>query len=130
MIYPVITGSEVAIMKKLDHPNVVKLFEVLDVQQDDSLFMSKSAFLRLKCSPMAKSVSLVVELCRKGPIMSISMGQAVEPMDEDTARNFFRQMILAIEYLHENGIVSLFHYDACALWRTKSTWFHARSTAI
>lgn len=40
--------------------------------------------------------------------MNISMGQAVEPMDEDTARNFFRQMILAIEYLHENGIVSLF----------------------
>lgn len=28
-------------MKKLDHPNVVRLYEVLDVQQDDSLFMSK-----------------------------------------------------------------------------------------
>lgn len=26
-------------MKKLDHPNVVKLYEVLDVEQDDSLFM-------------------------------------------------------------------------------------------
>lgn len=26
-------------MKKLDHPNVVKLFEVLDVREDDSLFM-------------------------------------------------------------------------------------------
>jgi hypothetical protein len=38
---PICAGSEVAIMKKLDHPNVVKLFEVLDVQQDDSLFMSK-----------------------------------------------------------------------------------------
>lgn len=78
--------SEVAIMKKLDHPNVVKLYEVLDVQQDDSLFM-------------------IVELCREGPIMNINMGQAVEPMDEDTARNFFRQMVLAIEYLHENGII-------------------------
>ena len=38
--------------------------------------------------------------------MNISMGQAVEPLEEDTARNFFRQMILAIEYLHENGIVN------------------------
>lgn len=27
-------------MKKLNHPNVVRLYEVLDVQQDDSLFMS------------------------------------------------------------------------------------------
>ena len=33
--------SEVAIMKKLDHPNVVKLYEVLDIQEDDSLFMGK-----------------------------------------------------------------------------------------
>jgi hypothetical protein len=31
--------NEVAIMKKLDHPNVVRLYEVLDVQEDDSLFM-------------------------------------------------------------------------------------------
>lgn len=38
--------------------------------------------------------------------MNISMGEAVEPMSEDKARNFFRQMILAIEYLHVNGIVS------------------------
>lgn len=33
--------SEIAIMKKLDHPNVVKLYEVLDVQEDDSLFMGE-----------------------------------------------------------------------------------------
>lgn len=34
--------SEVAVMKKVDHPNCVKLFEVLDVQEDDSLFMGTS----------------------------------------------------------------------------------------
>lgn len=94
-------------MKKLDHPNVVKLFEVLDVQQDDCLFMSEFhppwvIHLRLR----ADGSYLVVELCREGPIMNISMGQTVNPIEEDTARNFFRQMILAIEYLHENGIVS------------------------
>ena len=33
--------SEVAIMKKVDHPNVVKLYEVLDIQEDDSLFMGE-----------------------------------------------------------------------------------------
>lgn len=29
-------------MKKLDHPNVVRLFEVLDVPTSDSLYMSES----------------------------------------------------------------------------------------
>jgi [calcium/calmodulin-dependent protein kinase] kinase len=38
--------------------------------------------------------------------MSVGMGQQVDPLSEDTARNYFRQIILAIEYLHENGIVS------------------------
>ena len=28
-------------MKKLDHPNVVRLYEVLDVREDDSLFMGQ-----------------------------------------------------------------------------------------
>lgn len=32
---------EIAIMKKLDHPNVVKLVEVLDDPEDDNLYMGK-----------------------------------------------------------------------------------------
>lgn len=39
---------EIAIMKKLDHPNVVKLVEVLDDPEDDNLYMGKSAFFLLK----------------------------------------------------------------------------------
>lgn len=33
--------SEVAILKKLNHRNVIKLYEVLDDPDDDSLFMGK-----------------------------------------------------------------------------------------
>ena len=33
---------EIAIMKKLDHPNVVKLVEVLDDPEDDNLYMGKN----------------------------------------------------------------------------------------
>lgn len=33
---------EIAIMKKLDHPNVVKLVEVLDDPEDDNLYMGKA----------------------------------------------------------------------------------------
>ena len=32
---------EIAIMKKLDHPNVVKLTEVLDDPEDDNLYMGE-----------------------------------------------------------------------------------------
>ena len=32
---------EIAIMKKLDHPNVVKLVEVLDDPEDDNLYMGE-----------------------------------------------------------------------------------------
>ena len=33
---------EIAILKKLDHPNVVKLVEVLDDPDEDNLYMGKS----------------------------------------------------------------------------------------
>ena len=39
---------EIAIMKKLDHPNVVKLVEVLDDPEDDNLYMGKSGVSFIK----------------------------------------------------------------------------------
>lgn len=32
---------EIAIMKKLNHPNVIKLHEVLDDPEEDQMFLSK-----------------------------------------------------------------------------------------
>ncbi len=34
-------GREIAILKKLDHPNVVKLYEVLDDPHQDELILGK-----------------------------------------------------------------------------------------
>ena len=36
---------EIAILKKLDHPNVVRLFEVLDDPQEDDLILGLSCFI-------------------------------------------------------------------------------------
>ena len=47
--------------------------------------------------------------------MTLGMGQHEAPVDEQTARNYFRQIVLAIEYLHCNGIVSI-HLISCTEW--------------
>jgi serine/threonine protein kinase len=47
---------------------------------------------------------MAFELCEKGCIMDVSMDKETKPLSVDDARNFFAQMILGIEYLHENNI--------------------------
>jgi len=37
--------------------------------------------------------------------MELGMGQHAQPFTEEAARNYFRQIVLAIEYLHYNGII-------------------------
>ncbi|KAL0082226.1 kinase-like domain-containing protein [Phycomyces blakesleeanus] len=78
--------GEMAILKKLNHPHVVKLFEVLDDPNDDSLYM-------------------VFEMAQKGVLMKVDVDQVAKPYSNDEARRYFREMILGIEYLHNNDIV-------------------------
>ncbi|CEP10213.1 hypothetical protein [Parasitella parasitica] len=78
--------SEVAILKKLNHRNVIKLFEVLDDPDEDSLYM-------------------VMEMAHKGVIMQIDLNKPATPYTESVSRYYFRQMVLGIEYLHYNDIV-------------------------
>ncbi|KAI7905300.1 kinase-like domain-containing protein [Cokeromyces recurvatus] len=78
--------SEVAILKKLNHRNVIQLYEILDDPTHDSLYM-------------------VMEMAHKGVIMHINLNQSATPYTEKISRFYFRQMILGIEYLHYNDIV-------------------------
>ncbi|KAI9807268.1 MAG: hypothetical protein M1833_000011 [Piccolia ochrophora] len=78
--------EEIAIMKKLHHENLVGLIEVLDDPGEDSLYM-------------------VMEICKKGVIMKVGVGERADPYDEGCCRSFFRDLILGIEYLHAQGIV-------------------------
>ncbi|XP_059207124.1 calcium/calmodulin-dependent protein kinase kinase 1 isoform X2 [Centropristis striata] len=75
--------QEIAILKKLDHVNIVKLVEVLDDPAEDNLHM-------------------VFELMRKGPVMEVPSDS---PLSEEQARLYFRDIILGIEYLHYQKIV-------------------------
>lgn len=78
--------EEIAIMKKLNHNNLVSLIEVLDDPQEDSLYM-------------------VLEMCKKGVVMKVGLDERAEPYDDETCRCWFRDMILGIEYLHAQGII-------------------------
>ncbi|BGP46731.1 hypothetical protein JCM10450v2_002579 [Rhodotorula kratochvilovae] len=77
--------TEVAIMKKVDHPNLASVHEVIDVTSDDAL--------------------LIMELCHGGPILKVRDGEQVTPFSEEEARNIFRQLVLGIAYLHHNQII-------------------------
>ncbi|XP_042818816.1 calcium/calmodulin-dependent protein kinase kinase 2 isoform X1 [Panthera tigris] len=68
--------QEIAILKKLDHPNVVKLVEVLDDPNEDHLYM-------------------VFELVNQGPVMEVP---TLKPLSEDQARFYFQDLIKGIEY--------------------------------
>lgn len=66
-------------MKKLNHPNLVSLIEVLDDPEEDSLYM-------------------VLEMCKKGVVMKVGLGEQADPYDIERCRHWFRDMILGIEY--------------------------------
>ncbi|GFP53996.1 hypothetical protein ACSS6W_001633 [Trichoderma asperelloides] len=78
--------EEIAIMKKLNHPNLAQLIEVLDDPDEDSLY-------------------IVMEMCKKGVIMKVGLGEQADPYPEEECRFWFRDLILGIEYLHAQGVI-------------------------
>ncbi len=78
--------EEIAIMKKLNHQNLVSLIEVLDDPTEDSLYM-------------------VLEYCKKGVVMKVGVDDPADPYDDEDCRCWFRDLILGIEYLHAQGVV-------------------------
>ncbi|KAE9374572.1 Pkinase-domain-containing protein [Stipitochalara longipes BDJ] len=78
--------EEIAIMKKLNHPNLVGLIEVLDDPEEDSLYM-------------------VLEMCKKGVVMRVGLNDKADPYDAEHCRHWFRDLVLGIEYLHAQGVV-------------------------
>ncbi len=75
---------EIAIMKKLDHPNVVKLVEVLDDPEDDNIYM---AFEYLEGGEVVAEI----------PTDS--------PLSETDAWLALRDVVLGMEYLHYQKII-------------------------
>ena len=76
---------EVEILRKADHPNIIKLYEIFESRH---------------------SIYLIMEECKGGEVFDriIDHIQKKEMYSEKHAANILRQMISAVEYCHNNGI--------------------------
>eukprot|EP00276_Gloeochaete_wittrockiana_P003571 CAMPEP_0184659198 /NCGR_PEP_ID=MMETSP0308-20130426/28714_1 /TAXON_ID=38269 /ORGANISM="Gloeochaete witrockiana, Strain SAG 46.84" /LENGTH=752 /DNA_ID=CAMNT_0027098847 /DNA_START=254 /DNA_END=2512 /DNA_ORIENTATION=+ len=75
---------EIKAMMMLRHPNVVRLEEVLETEDN---------------------VCLVMELCGGGSLYEQSMLTPEHPFDEDLARFYFMQLVDGLAYCHASGVV-------------------------
>ncbi|CAG9312216.1 unnamed protein product [Blepharisma stoltei] len=74
--------QEIEILKKVDHPNIIKLYDVIEEPG---------------------CYHLVMELCSDGELYDRISGQG--HLDESEAKRLVRQILLAVNHLHCNGIV-------------------------
>jgi len=79
-------NREIAIMKKLDHPNILGLKAVFDDEESDFLF-------------------IVLEYMPGGYVMNSSKLKGAAPLSEDRCREVFVHALSGLEYLHRNRIV-------------------------
>ncbi|CAG9317342.1 unnamed protein product [Blepharisma stoltei] len=71
---------EIEIMEKLEHPNVLQLYEVIE-------------------NDVCNKIYMILEFAPGGTLNEIS------PMEEKEALYYFKQLILGLEYLHEKALV-------------------------
>ncbi|KAJ2481737.1 hypothetical protein IWW56_001546 [Coemansia sp. RSA 2131] len=79
--------TELAVSKKLQHPNLVRVYEVLNDDEQDIL------------------ICVVIDLCQNGPVQKQGPDAKTEPMSAEDAHKYFVQAVLGLEYLHENDIM-------------------------
>ncbi|KAK9830087.1 hypothetical protein WJX72_009710 [[Myrmecia] bisecta] len=78
--------QEIAVMKRLRHPNIVRLVEVID-------------------DPEGSKLLLVMEYVEGGPLMASPAVAEQRCMPEVVARKYFRDVIQGLDYLHFNRVV-------------------------
>ena len=76
-------AREIEILKKIDHPNIVKMFEVVETP---------------------KQLHLVLEFISGGSLGAYLKKKPNRRLDENECRNLFRQLVLAVEYIHSQKV--------------------------
>lgn len=77
---------EIAIMKKLRHDNVIRLFEVID-------------------DPRSNMIYLVMKYCSNGPLVTVRSDFTCDTLPLPVAKTLLRQLLSGLHYLHLRRIV-------------------------
>lgn len=78
--------AEIALMKKIRHPNCVQMFEVIDDEKADEVF-------------------IVLEFVDGGASQGMGRDGKLQVLKEDQIWSHVRHLVMGLEYLHMNGIV-------------------------
>jgi len=76
-------GREIFILKKIAHPNIVKLYETIDTQ---------------------KQLLLILEFCKGKSLYSYLKSRDTKRFDEEEAKYILKQLVSAILYCHQHNI--------------------------
>ena len=97
--------NEIAIMKKLDHPNVIRLHEVLDDDDKEKLYMSKLYFIRYIKNQFF--LDKVLDFAPHGQLIEwddeeskffYTNPETIGFLPEEKLRKIFRQCISGLHY--------------------------------
>ena len=88
---------EIAILKKINHKNIIKLYEIIQNTEKEKLY-------------------LILQICEHGTLMSFDedTGEFLinknfknhnNHYKEDEIKDFIRDIVLGLDYLHHNGII-------------------------
>ena len=86
--------KESEIYSKLNHPNILKMYESIEEEID---IKSQNRIFILR--------AIVLEYASKGELYNYI--KDIGPFDEDMARIIFKQILMGVQYLHENGIAHM-----------------------
>jgi [calcium/calmodulin-dependent protein kinase] kinase len=108
--------KEIAILKKLDHPNIIKLYEILHNHQKQKIYLileyaeygdiveydeDKGIF------SINKHLEKFYKKINEGTNKKINDEDKIY-YNEDDIRHFCKHILLGLDYLHKNGII---HHD-------------------
>ena len=85
---------EIYIMAVMDHPNIVKLYEVIDTKSHVHLVME-----------LCEGKSLADHISKGGDKVKGPNDKVVGCLSEKQAKGLFKQMVNAVDYMHSMNIV-------------------------